>query len=135
MKKIPTFIVTTILALLLIGEAAAGTIIVNTGNDTTDAKSISAALVGKQKFWGSGKEVVIAMLQGDSDAESALKEATGMDASRFKNHWQRLAFSGRGKMPKHFTDIGALLAFVQTNQGAIGIAPDSIDLSSVKKVN
>lgn len=136
MKKIHSYLASTLLGIsLACSSFASGNIIVNTSNDASDTKMVSAALVGKQKFWGNGKEIVIAILQGDSEAEATLKDATGMDASRFKNHWQRLAFSGRGKMPKQFNDSEALTAFVKVNPGAIGICSSTFDASAVKKVN
>ncbi|MDQ8183201.1 hypothetical protein [Pelagicoccus sp. SDUM812005] len=115
---------------------AAPAVVVNPENaDSVDADILSAYLIGKRKFWESGGEVIIAVLKDDADANGALQQFTKMDDSRFKSHWQRLAFSGRGTMPKQFSDPAALLAFVKVNKGAIGLVTDTADLSGVKKVN
>lgn len=115
---------------------AAPAVVVNSDNaDNVDSATLSAYLVGKRKFWEGGNEVVIAVLKDDADASGALEQFTKMNDSRFKSHWQRLAFSGRGTMPKQFSDPEALVAFVKVNKGAIGLVTDTTDLSGVKKVN
>ncbi len=115
---------------------AAPAVVVNSENgDAVDADTLSAYLIGKRKFWEGGSEVVIAYLKDDADANEALQKFTKMDDSRFKSHWQRLAFSGRGTMPKQFSDPAALVDFVKANKGAIGLLSDTADLSGVKKVD
>jgi hypothetical protein len=115
---------------------AAPAVIVNPDNaGAVDTDTLTAYLIGKRKFWEGGSEVVIAVLKNDADASGALEEFTKMNDSRFKSHWQRLAFSGRGTMPKQYSDPAALVAFVKVNKGAIGLVTDSTDLSGVKKVN
>jgi hypothetical protein len=113
-----------------------GSIVINTSNKTSlDSSSLGPILIGKKNFWDGGKEVLIAVLKGDAEADATLKEVTGMDGNRFKSHWQRLAFSGRGRMPKLFSDAAELVAYVSSNDGAIGIVPSSADASSVKVAN
>ncbi|MBK1880273.1 hypothetical protein [Pelagicoccus mobilis] len=115
---------------------AAPAVIVNADNpDAVDTDALTAYLIGKRKFWESGSEVTIAVLKDNADSTAALEQYTKMNDSRFKSHWQRLAFSGRGTMPKQFSDPAALVAFVKVNKGAIGLLDTSTDLSSVKKVN
>lgn len=122
--------------LLTVKAFAGGTVVVNSNNANAIEKSaLSSLFLGKQNFWGDGGQVVVAVLKSDADADSTLKEITGMSGSRFKNHWQRLAFSGRGQMPKQFSDSASLIEFVKSNEKAIGIVPDSADLSAVKLVN
>lgn len=129
-------ILPTLAAVFSISLQAAPAVIVNPENaDATDSNSLSAYLMGKRKFWENGSEVTIAVLKGDSDSNAALEQFTKMNDSRFKSHWQRLAFSGRGTMPKQFSDPAELVAFVKGHKGAIGLLSDSADLSTVKKVN
>ncbi len=116
--------------------AAAPAVVANAQNaESVDPAKLADLLVGKRKFWDNGSEVVIALLKDSPDADSALQTLTSMDGDRFKSHWQRLAFSGRGRMPKTFDDADALLAFVKSNAGAIGILGDSADLAAVRKLD
>lgn len=128
------------IALLAIASTASafaeGSLIVNSENPVgADAAKLGPLLVGKNKFWDNGEAVVIAVLKDSPDAETLLNTYAQMDESRFKSHWQRLAFSGRGTMPKQFSDPAELVAFVRANKGAIGILGAGADLSSVKKIN
>jgi len=131
--------IASLLAATLLASAtwAAPAIIVNASNaDEIDSDMITSALVGKRKFWESGSEVVIAVLKGDPESSKALEEHAKMDEGRFRNHWQRLAFSGRGRMPKMFDDADELLDFVRDNAGAIAVVGgEAGDSPAVRKVN
>ena len=136
MKKNLLYSLSLACAIFSVNCFGSGSVIVNNANAASlDASALSSVLVGKKNFWEGGKEVQIAVLKGNAEADAKLKEITGMDGNRFKNHWQRLAFSGRGKMPKQFSDASELVAFVNSNAGAIGIVPSSADSSSVKVAN
>lgn len=100
-----------------------------------DEELLKLMLTGKEKFWDSGSEVVIAILRSESDADDALSRYSGMTMNKFKNHWQRIAFSGRGKMPKMFSSIDELEAFVKNNKGAIGIVSTGAQPKSLRRVD
>ena len=106
--------------------AAAAPIVLNPQNDAPiDDAFIHSVLTGTERFWANGDEVLIALLKTDPQTEKALSRYSGMTASKFKNHWQRIAFSGRGKMPKQFTQIEDLVEYVKRNPGAIAIVGDT----------
>ena len=73
-----------------------------------------------------------ALTAGDANADTALNEVSGMDASHFKTFWQRMVFSGRGQMPKEIGDTAALVAYVASTKGAIAIVLADADLKGVK---
>ncbi|MDQ8203023.1 hypothetical protein [Pelagicoccus sp. SDUM812003] len=124
---------TTVFASLL---HAGGAVVVNaSNNDSLDQEKIASVLVGKRQHWENGQQVKIAVLKGSETADALLESYARMNQSRFKSHWQRLAFSGRGTMPEQLESGAEVVAFVQSNPGAIGICDDSADLASVKKVN
>lgn len=116
---------------------AEGALVINAENgNETPSDTLSSLLVGKNKFWPSGDPVIIVVQKDSPAAESLLQQYTNMDESRFKSHWQRLAFSGRGTMPKQFNDPAAVVAFVKVNKGAIGILDNATtDTSPVKKLD
>lgn len=102
--------------------ASASEVVANSGNaESLDKEQLKLMLTGKEKFWQSGSEVVIAILKSDPNVDEALARYSGMTTNKFKNHWQRIAFSGRGKMPKMFSNVDDLVIFVAANKGAIGI--------------
>lgn len=108
-------------------------IIVNEGVPVT---SLSAAAVkdiynGKTMYWEGGQVVVIGVME---KTDAALREVSGMDLSAFKTFWQRLAFSGRGQMPKKCDDAASLVSMVASTKGAIAIVPADAELKGVKKL-
>jgi ABC-type phosphate transport system substrate-binding protein len=90
-------------------------------------------LTGKTMYWEGGQAVTI-ILPGDK-ADNALQELSGMSASQFKTHWQRLVFSGRGKQPKTADDADKAVALVASTKGAVAIVPAGTKLNGVKKLD
>jgi len=137
MKCFSNIIVATLISLIAGSAALADpAIAINTKNsEQIDSDKITSVLVGKRKFWDNGAEVVIAILKGNPNASKALEKHAKMDEGRFKNHWQRLAFSGRGRMPKFFSSTEEISAFVASNEGAIGVLDGTAAGSDIKILN
>ena len=124
----------SILLGICIQSALASEIVVNPANqEPIDQERIKLMLTGKERFWKSGAEVVIAIVKTDENLDETLLRYSGMTELKFKNHWQRIAFSGRGKMPRTFSDIADLESFVLQHPGAIGILPDDRQLASLRR--
>ncbi len=112
-----------------------GVVIVNDGVATAnlDANALKDIYTGKTMYWPGGQAITI-VVAGDK-ADAALEAASGMNASAFKTHWQRLAFSGRGQQPKRADDVAAALAAVAASKGAIAIVPAGTEPAGVKKLD
>ena len=115
-------------------QAADAVVIANEGVAAAnlEANALKDLLTGKTMYWPGGQAVVIILLPEKTDA--ALKEFSGMDASTFKTHWQRLGFSGRGQPPKRADDVEKLLAAVSVTKGAIALLPAGADAKGVKTI-
>ncbi len=123
-------------ALLPISAAQSQTVVANPGNHSpADLALIKLMLTGKERFWQDGAEVVIVTLRSDDKIDEALNEFCGMSASKFKNHWQRIVFSGRGKMPKQFATVEELVAYVEQTKGAIAIVSDEKSVQQLRRIN
>lgn len=98
-----------------------------------EKSALKDLLLGKTAYWAGGQAVTIVVLTEKTDA--ALQESTGMTASQFKTHWQRLAFSGRGKQPKEADTVEKVLALLADNKGAVALVPAGVALpKGVKKI-
>ncbi len=114
----------------------AAEIVANPSNrESLDEESLKLMLTGKEKFWESGSEVKIAMLKSDPRIDEMLTRYSGMTSNKFKNHWQRIAFSGRGKMPKTFARKEDLVAYVKANKGAIAIVSSLGEAGDLRKID
>jgi len=97
-----------------------------------DKTALKDILLGKTAYWDGGQAIVIVLLTDKTDG--ALQEATGMSASQFRTHWQRLTFSGRGKLPKEAESADQVVALVAEAKGAIALVPAGTALKGVKKI-
>lgn len=125
-----------VMLLFAVGSVHASEIVANPDNGAVvDKELLKLILTGREKFWESGSEVVIVMLKSDPDAAAALTEYSGMTSNKFKNHWQRIVFSGRGKMPKMFSNLEDAVQFIQEHEGAIGIISSKADVKSLRRID
>jgi ABC-type phosphate transport system substrate-binding protein len=100
--------------------------------DSLSADELKDIYTAKTMYWDNGQAIIIIVLPDKTD--DALQQASGMEASRFKTFWQRLAFSGRGSEPKRADDAAALVALVASTKGAIALVPTNTVLTDVKKI-
>ena len=123
-----------LLAAPLAGHAFDGMVIANQNVPVAslDAAALKDIYTGKTMYWDGGQAVVIVVVPEKADA--ALEQASGMNPSAFKTHWQRLGFSGRGQPPKRADDVDALIAAVAASKGAIAVLPAGSDPKGVKKI-
>jgi hypothetical protein len=128
------FLVAAALCAVATAKALDGVVAANEGVPAAslDASALKDILTGKTMYWEGGAAVVI-VLAGDK-ADAAMEQASGMNASSFKTHWQRLAFSGRGQPPKKADDVEKALALVASTKGAIVILPAGTEPKGAKKI-
>ena len=109
-------------------------IIVNESVTTSslDKNALKDIYLGKTSFWQGGQAIAIFVVTDKTD--SVIQEVTGMSASQFKTHWQRLTFSGRGKQPKESDSIDKIVSLVASSKGAIAFVPSGTTLAGVKKI-
>lgn len=103
--------------------------------DAISATALKDIYIGKTTYWQDGQSVVIAVLADPTrDMDLELRNFSGMDASHFETFWERMVFSGRGKLPKTASDISALLALVASTKGSIAVVPAATPLKDVKQL-
>lgn len=98
---------------------------VNASNqEAIDEERLKLILIGKERFWHSGTEVAIALLKDDAHSADTLARYSDMTPSKFRNYWRRIAFSGRGKLPRTFNTLEELRRYVRETEGALGIVAE-----------
>ena len=97
-----------------------------------DKAALKDILLGRTTYWQGGQAVVIVVLADKTDA--ALQDVTGMSASQFKTHWQRIVFSGRGQLPKAADSEDKLVAQVAAGKGIVAIIPSGTPVGAAKKL-
>lgn len=124
--------ISRILRLLAIGLVSANAVFAGlaASSDVTttsfSSEDIKSLLIGKQRFWPDGSAVQIAYV-GDSAVDAQIEELTGMNQGRYKNHWKRLVFTGKGIQPKIFDTVEELRSYTEGNNGVLAIMPGAPD--------
>lgn len=117
------------------GPARSFRVVVHTDNPLTSLTraEVSDFLLKKTSRWPEGEPVKPVDQPGGASVREAVSLAVhGRSVDRIKNYWQRKIFSGRDVPPPEVADDVAVIAFVQSNVGAIGYIGESVDANGVK---
>ncbi len=118
-------------------EAKDFKVVVNGGNPVTSlSKGQLAKLFLKQvTTWSDGHKVLPVDQSEGSPVRQAFSEAVhGRSVGAVKAFWQRQIFSGRDVPPPEAPNDAEVLAFVETNRGAVGYVSASAPLKAARAV-
>jgi hypothetical protein len=96
-------------------------VIVNTAaTDTAIGKDVLKALYnGRKRSLPSGSRVEILDLDGPVH-DRFVNDLLDSSPAQYTTYWQRLVFTGQGKLPRVFSSEKDLVAYVAATPGAIG---------------
>lgn len=114
-------IATVICATLAVPAWGAELVIVNTAaTDTGVSKDVLKALYnGRKRSLPSGARVEILDLDG-AVHDRFVTDMLDSSPAQYTTYWQRLVFTGQGKLPRVFASEKDLVAYVAATPGAIG---------------
>jgi ABC-type phosphate transport system substrate-binding protein len=84
---------------------------------------VQGMFLGRKTRWGDGRKVVPVLLKNSPATDLFLRSYVGKTPQQFTLHWDRLAFTGRGRAPDLFDSPKGLMDFVNRTPGAIGFIP------------
>ena len=109
-------------------ESTLHSVIINAQNPTkeiTQAK-LTSIMLGEHQRWADGRKVKLALIKvGLNGSDVVARKVVNMNGQAFSKHWLALIFQ-RGSTPKYFNSEDALVAYVNTTQGAIGVCSEEI---------
>jgi ABC-type phosphate transport system substrate-binding protein len=130
--KRSTMALVTLLSLSITPAAAAGDKkVVAVCNPNNSISSISAQTLqniylGRMTHWDNGRKIKALMRPASAPAGKAfLKAILGISETRYKQHWAKLEFSGKGMAPKKLLSPIDVATFVQAMKGSIGFMLES----------
>lgn len=112
-------------------------VVVNSANPTSEMskEDLARVYLKKQTSWKSGSQVTVV----DQGPRSPIRaqfstQVLGRDVPTMKNYWQQSLFSGRGVPPIEQPSDLQVLAFIASNQNAIGYVSADAQLPAGVKV-
>lgn len=83
---------------------------------------------GENKNWGSGADARVALPSRDSEHYDLIANSLmGGSGKAMERRWFALVFSGKVNAPKYLEDDSAVMNFIASTQGAIGIVTSKYD--------
>lgn len=92
------------------------------GRTTMSEKNLKDVFLGKRALWTNGQAITVVLPSSDSRSfEYIAQWALGSDAFDYQKHWLSLVFQGRSNAPVLVKDEAAVIEYVKSHPGAIGI--------------
>jgi len=102
----------------------------NVPDSTMNKQDLSDVFMKKRTQWSDGSSV-LPVTSGDRDVNRAFsQEVHGRSSAALKKFWQRQIFSGEGYPPPERATDQAIVDYVRSNPGAIGIVSSRANLAS-----
>ncbi len=129
-------------ALILLGEASFGAapaykIVVNAKNPVASLSraKVAAYFLKKSTSWEGGGAVQPVDLAEDSPAREAFtRDVLRRSVTAVKSYWQQRVFSGRDLPPPEKASDDEVIAFVKSNEHAIGYVSASAEPAGIKVI-
>ena len=105
-------------------EATMHSVLKNNQNPTEAIthNQLTSIMLGEQQRWADGTKIKLGLIKaGLEGSDIVARKVVNMDEQGFSKHWLALIFQGRASSPRYFNTEIELVAYVSTNQGAIGI--------------
>ncbi len=83
-------------------------------------REVADIFLGRKRQWADGSRIKLAVLKRAEIQDKFLDTCVGKSPSQYWIYWRNIVFSGSGRMPKIFASEKELLAYVATEDGAVG---------------
>ncbi|WP_423186147.1 phosphate ABC transporter substrate-binding protein [Alishewanella sp. d11] len=108
----------TLASVLLVSFSAVAQVVVVVNpamNETITTDEIARVYTGRSS-------VLVPINLRDADAKRAIfdEKAVGRTSAQLKAHWSKLVFTGKGNPPQEFATDAEVIAFISSNEYAIG---------------
>ena len=140
MKKARLTLATLVLLVwsgVSLAQSGAFKVVVNGSNPVTSLSKdeLSKLFMKKTSTWADGRKVVPVDLAEGSSARTGFSESVhGKSVQAVKAYWQQMIFSGRQVPPSEKASPREVVAFVETNPGAVGYVPSGTEVGKCKVV-
>ena len=141
MKSKTFFIVTLALLGLVVGaghlaaQDAGFKVIVHSTNpaSTMSEGDLSKIFLKRTTKWSDGRSASPVDLPERSGTRASFSKAVhNKSVDAVKAYWQQMVFSGRGVPPPQKASVREIVAYVQSNPGAVGYVPSGTSVGNCK---
>lgn len=110
------------------------TVICNASNPAASISDVNLMniFLGKKTSWDNGKKITFVTLKEGDSHKQFLRKQVKKNPQQFKNYWKKMLFTGKGVIPKSFSDDAGVVEFVKNNEGAIGYISKETSADGIK---
>ncbi len=137
-SKIVVFGIIAIFAGLLFAfsnTASADVIIIinnNSPDNNLSKNDIKKIYSGHMTKWSNNDTIILTVLPKAEFHKKFLREFVKKTPSQFNATWKKMVFTGKGRPPKSFKTIEAMVNYVAETDGAIGYVIADVNPDKVK---
>jgi ABC-type phosphate transport system substrate-binding protein len=144
MKTMRTAVLIATVGVLLAGTSPPGLaaekgykVIVHSSNSAASLtrEQLGRYFLKKATSWPGGKTVApVDQVKGSPVRESFSRDAVGKSVVEVASYWQQQIFSGRSVPPPEKRNDAEVVAFVESNEGAIGYVSEGAAVGDAKVI-
>jgi ABC-type phosphate transport system substrate-binding protein len=96
---------------------------------------LRSIFLGEKVKWENKKYIKFAVLEDGVAYKDFLQHAVGKTPSQFDQHWMGFVTTGKGSLPKVFSDAHQIIDYVAKQSYAIGFVPAGQETDAVKTIS
>ncbi|MCO4783345.1 MAG: hypothetical protein KC646_13550 [Candidatus Cloacimonetes bacterium] len=119
---------------VFVGSNFAGAVIIvhkNFPADSISASDLKKIYANKMGQWAHGGTIIRTLLKKGKAHKDFCKRVKKSN-SKLKRFWKKQVFTGKGSAPKTFKSDANMIAFIASNEKALGYVDEATDVSGVK---
>ena len=106
---------------------------IEAASSSMSAGDLSKIFLKKTRKWADGRAAGPVDLPEGSGTRAGFSQSVhGKKVAAIKAYWQQMVFSGRATPPPERASVQEIVAYVQTNPGAVGYVPPDTSVGTCK---
>ena len=98
-----------------------------------DSKELRSIFKAQKQWWDNDTKISIVLLKSSVPISGTIADKVfAMTKNEVKTYWIQIVFRGKAATPKHLDSEGAVVDYVASTPGAIGVVSADTDIGSLK---
>lgn len=98
-----------------------------------DSKELRSIFKAQKQWWDNDTKISIVLLKSSVPiSETIAEKVFAMTKNEVKTYWIQIVFRGKAATPKHFDSEDAVIAYIESTPGAIGVVSADTNAGSLK---
>ena len=100
-----------------------------------ETKELRSIFKAQKQWWDNDTKISIVLLKSSVPISGTIADKVfAMTKNEVKTYWIQIVFRGKAATPKHFDSEDAVIDYIESTPGAIGVVSAETDTGSLKVI-